>query len=74
MLTWFILFLSFDSKAVDDWDTVKRIICARQISPVPDDGIAARRQIEVAQGVANAWYQGTQNEQLAYNIVGNSAF
>lgn len=56
-------------KAMDEWDSVKRIIHARHVSDVPNDQIAKHRQIEQAKGVAQNWHNGMQNEQLAMNIV-----
>lgn len=56
-------------KTMDEFDDVRRLMYARSVSPVPNDGVAKDAAISEAKGVAQAWHNGMQNEQLAFNIV-----
>lgn len=51
-------------KELDEWDDVRRIMYNRTVSPVPDDNVAQQAAIAKAQGTAQAWHNGLQNEQL----------
>jgi hypothetical protein len=56
-------------KAMDEWDSVGRIIHARLVSDEPNDQIAKQRQIQQAKGVAQNWHNGMQAKQTMMNIV-----
>ena len=51
-----------------DWDDVKRLVYARSVATVPNDGVAQQDMIRQAQGTANGWNNGMQNEALAVNM------
>jgi hypothetical protein len=59
---------SAQRKAMDEWDSVRRIIHARHVSNQPDDQIAKHRQIQQAKGVAQDWHNGMQTEQTMMNF------
>lgn len=58
--------------AYDEWDDVKRLMHARQASPIPDDGVAKDAAIRQAKDTAQAYYHGTQFEQLGVMAVQNA--
>jgi hypothetical protein len=56
-------------KEVDEWDDVKRIMYNRYMAKKPDDQQGAKDALAAAQGTAQAWHNGLQNEQQALNFV-----
>ncbi|KAI2488709.1 hypothetical protein MHU86_25763 [Fragilaria crotonensis] len=53
----------------DAWDTTARIVYNRSVASKPDDVLAAKEAIAIAQKTAQAVYNDSQNLQLAVMIV-----
>jgi len=53
----------------DAYDDVKRIVYNRSVASRPDDVVASKDALRKAQGVAQVWHNGLQNEQLAIGAV-----
>lgn len=53
----------------DAWDTTARIVYNRSVASKPDDVLAAKEAIAIAQQTARDAYNNSQNLQLALMIV-----
>ena len=56
-------------QAVDDHDTVKRLMYNRSVASIPDDAVGASDAIHGAKQTAQAFYHAGQNEQLVVGAI-----
>ena len=64
---------AFSAEARDkvaEWDVANRVMHARHVSQIPNDGAAAKAQIAAAKGVAQVHYNADQTQQIFMQAAG----